>query len=141
MSPGVIRPFEPADAATSFRCGVHALDDFFARHSATNERNGVCRTYVYPGERDGSPTVLGFYTLSMADVEAAEVAPAMSVKLPRYALPVALVGRLAVDERARGRRIGAALVVDALQRALSLAQIIGCLGVIVDAKDANAQAF
>lgn len=56
-------------------------------------------------------------------------------------MPVALIGRLAVDERARGRRLGEAIVLDALLRVITAAEIIGCLGVIVDAKDEDAERF
>ena len=56
-------------------------------------------------------------------------------------MPVALIGRLAVDERARGRHLGEALILDALQRAVAAAEIIACLGGIVDAKDAAAEGF
>lgn len=51
------------------------------------------------------------------------------------------VGRLAVEERATGHRLGEKLLLDALARVVDAAEILGCLGVIVDAKDAAAEAF
>ena len=71
----------------------------------------------------------------------ADIASAVSTKLPRYPMPAALIGRLAVDERARGRRLGEQLLIDALRRVVDAAETIGCLGVIVDAKDEEAEAF
>ena len=130
MASALIRPFAPDDAAAGFRCGKHALDDFFARHAATNERIGIGRTYVCPRGPDEPatvPAVLGFYTLSMADVEPKAVAGALGESLPRYALPVALIGRLAVDLRVRGRRVGEALLVDALRRVLEASAVVGCV--------------
>jgi len=56
-------------------------------------------------------------------------------------MPVALIGRLAVDERVRGRRIGERLLVDALRRVVDASELLGCLGIIVDAKDAYAERF
>ena len=50
-------------------------------------------------------------------------------------MPVARIGRLAVDERARGRRLGESLLIDALHRVVVAAETIGCLGILVDAKD------
>jgi hypothetical protein len=38
-------------------------------------------------------------------------------------------------------RLGELLLIDALQRVVDAAEIIGCLGVIVDAKDEAAEAF
>src|SRR5207244_67632 len=61
--------------------------------------------------------------------------------LPRYRTPVALIGRLAVDGCARGRGFGEALLVDAFSRILHAATEIGCIGVIVDAKDDDAERF
>lgn len=41
-------------------------------------------------------------------------------------MPVALIGRLAVDERARGGRLGETLLLDALARVVEASQLIAC---------------
>ena len=64
----------------------------------------------------------------MANVEARDVAPILGAALPRYPMPVALIGRLAVDERARGKRIGEALLIDAMRRTLERAASSGASG-------------
>jgi len=49
-----------------------------------------------------SPYVLGFYTLSNASLQAAELAATLVKKLPRYpVLPATRLGRLAVDAKER----------------------------------------
>ena len=40
------------------------------------------------------------------------VAKVMEKKLPKYPMPVALIGRLAIDRRAQGRRLGDRLLMD-----------------------------
>lgn len=85
--------------------------------------------------------MLGFYTLSMALAESAPIAVVLETKLPRYPMPVALIGRLAIDARAQGRRLGEALLIDALRRVVDAAGLVGCTGVIVDAKDDAAERF
>ena len=85
--------------------------------------------------------MLGYYTLSMALVEAAAIAAVLQAKLPRYPMPVALIGRLAIDTRAQGRRLGEALLLDALRRIVDAAGLVGCTGIIVDAKDHGAERF
>ncbi len=135
---------EPADATSGFRCGKHPLDDYFARHALANDQAGIGRAYVSrksTGDDEALPRVLGFYTLSMASFASHALAPALVKKMPRYPMPVALIGRLAVDERARGRRIGERLLVDALQRVVDASELLGCLGIIVDAKDEDAERF
>lgn len=137
-------PIEPNDAAAGFRSGKHPLDDYFARHAVANHGDGIGRAYVlHRSEQDDPalPRVLGFYTLSMALVQSPQVTRATKKKLPRYRMPAALIGRLAVDERARGRRIGESLLLDALRRVLDASTILGCVGVIVDAKDEDAERF
>jgi GNAT superfamily N-acetyltransferase len=140
-----IRRIEADDTASGFRCGKHALDDYFARHALSNDQAGIGRAYVLGASPEdiaaGLPAVLGFYILSMAVVVSADIASAVSKRLPRYPMPVALIGRLAVDERARGRRLGETLLMDALNRIVGAAEILGCLGVIVDAKDEDAEQF
>jgi GNAT superfamily N-acetyltransferase len=135
---------EAADAASGFGCGKHALDDYFARHALPNDQAGIGRAYVLRRSlEDGEavPRVLGFYTLSMASVASEGIAAALVKRLPRYPMPVALVGRLAVDERAQGRRIGERLLTDALRRVVDASELVGCLGIIVDAKDEGAERF
>jgi ribosomal protein S18 acetylase RimI-like enzyme len=77
----------------------------------------------------------------MADLETPAVPKALRAGLPRYPVPVALIGRLAVDSRARGLRLGERLLVDALARISQASLLVACLGVIVDAKNPAAAAF
>ena len=64
----------------------------------------------------------------------------MTRRLPRYpTVPAALIGRLAVDQRFRGQGLGAALIVDAIARAMRAEPAIFAL--VVDAKDDAALRF
>jgi len=134
---------EAADVKQGFQSGTHALDDYFARHALGNDRAGIARAYVLrrSGDDAALPEILGFYTLSMASIAAADVAEAVGSKLPRHPMPVALIGRLAVDRRAQGRRFGEALLVDALRRVVDAAALVACIGIIVDAKNEPAAHF
>ena len=78
----------------------------------------------------------GLYgTLSMATAESAQASEVLKKRLPKYPMPVALIGRLAIDRRAQRRRLGEKLLMDALRRVVDAANILGCIGIIVDAKD------
>jgi GNAT superfamily N-acetyltransferase len=125
----LIAPVCAEDTQSGFRSGIHTLDDYFARHALSNDRAGVGRCFVLRAGDPGLPVVAGFYTLSMAAVQADVVRPLLRQRLPRYPLPVALIGRLAVDERARGQRFGERLLVDALSRVIDVGESIGCVGV------------
>lgn len=137
-------PIEPADAGAGFSCGKHALDDYFSRHALANDQAGVGRAYVLrraAADAPELPSVLGFYTLSMAVADSTQVSRVLERRLPKYPMPVALIGRLGVDTRAQGRRLGETLLLDALRRVVDAATIVGCTGIIVDAKDADAERF
>ncbi len=144
-SPSVyVSAIEAADAKSGFSCGTHALDDYFARHAVANDARGIGRAYVLRRSEDDStelPAVLGYFTLSMAVAESALVAQASHQKLPKYPMPVALIGRLAVDRRAQGRRLGEKILMSALEMIVDASRLVGCTGVIVDAKDERAESF
>jgi len=62
-------------------------------------------------------------------------------KLPTHLLPVVRLARLAVDVRFQGRGLGQVLLIDAMSRVIRVAQLSGCIGLIVDAKDDKAAGF
>lgn len=146
MSDGVLRLISAADRVADFDCGVHALNDFLKRHALPNSQaeNSPSRTWILPRVPEDPvefPEVLGFVTLSMTNARSDQLTEAMGVRLPRYPMPVALIGRLAVDRRAQGRKLGRVLLRAAFEHVLVAAQHVGCVGVLVHAKDEAALRF
>ena len=83
-----------------------------------------------------SPATTPWLRLDLADAHATSPLK----KLPRYPdVPVARLGRLAVGQKFQGRKLGAALLWDAIERAVR-SEVVVC-GVVVDAKDDGAVAF
>ena len=62
-------------------------------------------------------------------------------RLPRYPVPVALLGRLGVDRRRSGQGLGSALLIDALRRVRVASDTLAVYAVVVDAKDERARAY
>lgn len=118
-----------------FDCGVEELNSFLRRYSGQHERKGIGRTYV--AVRDDDARVLGYYTISSSAV-AFDIVPE---NLPHHPVPVALVGRLAVDISARRQRLGETLLVHSLRSAQRAARIVGIYAVVVDALDQSARSF
>jgi len=118
-----------------FDCGVGDLNSYLVKYSGQHERKGIGRTYVATEEE--SKRVLGYYSISSSAV-AFEIVPE---KLPRHPVPVALIGRLAVDKGERGQGLGETLLVHALQSAQRAAKIVGIYAVVVDALDESAKSF
>jgi hypothetical protein len=132
--------FAPGDGDSGFECGKAPLDDFFRKYAGQNERRGVGRTWVVrrPEDRPDLLEVIGFYTLALGSLARESLPEGEAKRLPRYPLPVVLIGRLARDRRATGLRVGERLLLDAHARTLAIADQAGCVGVIVDAKDDDA---
>jgi ribosomal protein S18 acetylase RimI-like enzyme len=59
-------------------------------------------------------------------------------KLPRYPVPVAVLGRLAVDRTFHGRGLGAILLCDACQKVVQASRVLAVAAIVVDAKDTAA---
>jgi len=121
-----------------FSCGVETLDRYFQKQAAQDVRRRVTACYVAleaPGAK-----VAGYYTLAAAGIPLADMPAALAKQLPRYpSVPVARLGRLAVDQAFHGRKLGSALLWDAVQR--SSRSEIAVFALVVDAKDDQAKAF
>jgi len=123
----------------AFSCGRPELDDWFRRRAGQDERRNVARVFVAVDDALG---VVGFYSLSTFSLAVDDLPNEIARKLPPYgAVPAALIGRLARDERARGRRVGELLLADAVRRILSAGRSMAVFAVVVDAKDERAAEF
>ncbi|WP_350223808.1 GNAT family N-acetyltransferase [Rhizobium sp. CNPSo 4039] len=65
---------------------------------------------------------------------------ARCIEIP-YPMPVAMLGRLAIDQSYQGRGIGRALGRDAGLRLLNAAEVLGIRGMLVHAISDDARAF
>ncbi len=140
LLPEHIHPLEKAHDRKSFDCGNEDLNRYLREQARQDAEKRVAAPFVFT--QPGSKAVLGFYTLSASIIPVDELPPDLMKRLPRYGqLPLALLGRLAVDRTVGGQGVGEFLLVDALRRSLEAAQQIAAMAVIVDAKDARAESF
>lgn len=133
--PYIIVPLSSAHDRAAFDCGEASLNEFLKRYARQNDEKGLGRTFV--AVLSGNAHVYGYYTLSSGAVKS-ETLPE---KLPRYPTPVALLGRLAVDESTKGQGLGKILLLDALRRRLLLADQLGIFAVEVHALNPQAKSF
>ena len=134
-----VAPLSRTHDRTGFDCGEPALDVFLARYARQNQDQGISRTYV--ATRRGEKRVVGYFTLSTGSVEIQDMPEAERRRLPRYPVPVVLLGRLAVDRSVAGRGLGERLLVGALGIALRASGTVGAYAVAVVAKNEGARAF
>jgi len=125
----------------AFSCGIPELDDYLCRQAGQDQRRKVAACYV--ATEPATPSrILGYYTLSSYGVRLIDLPMDIRRRLPKYpTVPAALIGRLAVNVEARGRRVGESLLLDALRRTLRLADELAIHAIVVDAKTADASAF
>jgi len=99
----------------------------------------VARVFVALDDARG---IVGFYSLSSFTLAFEHLPVEIAAKLPRYdAIPAALIGRLARDERVHGQRVGELLVADAVSRVLKASQTIAVFAIVVEAANAKASEF
>lgn len=124
----------------SFDCGVSELDEYLYRFARQNETAGISQHFLAL-DAPGSRAIRGYYALSAGAVAFDHVPPDLRKRLPRYPLPVAHLGRLAVDRSAAGQGLGEHLLMDALARTLRAADEIGIHAVEVVAINDTARSF
>lgn len=135
--PLVIERLAAHHVRTEFRSGVEPLDRYFHTQASQDVRRRVSACFVAV---DPVRVVAGYYTLAMSAVLLSDLSEEHAKRLPRYpTVPVARLGRLAVDERWRGLGLGGALLWDAVERAARAE--IAAYALLVDAKDDTAAAF
>jgi GNAT superfamily N-acetyltransferase len=134
---GQIEKLRRDHSLDGFDCGKEALNSFLKRHALTNQASDSAQTYVLA---EGL-VVKGYYSLAAGTVSHEEATERVKKGLARHPVPVVLLARLAVDASMQGKKIGPALLKDALRRAVHAADSIGARAVLVHAKDDNAKGF
>lgn len=121
----------------AFASGSEPLDRYLRDLATQDIKRRISNCFVALNDADA---IAGYYTFAATSLPLTELPEAETRRLPRYALlPAGLIGRLAVDQRFQGQRLGSALIMDAATRAARADPAIFAL--IVDAKDAAAVAF
>ena len=126
--------------ADDFQCGNQPLNDYIRRYASQDVRRNVARVFVATPKIDPQ-LLVGFYTLRAGSVSCTTLPPSLAKKLPRYPIPVALIGRLAVDSKFQGKGLGSILLADACLKVAQASSVLAMAGIIVDAKDDAAITF
>jgi len=123
-----------------FHCGEPLLDDYLHRYANQDVRRRVNRVYVATTVAEPG-RILAYYSLCAGSLDADVLPDAYRRRLPRYPVPVVLLGRLAVATSHQGHRVGAILLADALRRVAGASQVMAVYAVIVDALHERAADF
>ena len=121
----------------TFSCGEIVLDDWLKRRAFANQVSGATRTFVVA---DAEHTVLGYYAMAAGAVAHQAATRAIRHNMPDP-VPVMVLARLVVDTRAQGKKLGAALLRDAVTRAVAVSQNAGVPALLVHALNDRARQF
>jgi GNAT superfamily N-acetyltransferase len=116
-----------------FDCGDADLNDWLARFARQNHESGGAKTFVAVTANEPG-RILGFYSLSPASLDHARTPAIAKRGLGRYDVPVFRLGRLAVDRIVQGRGLGGGLLIAAGKRCLTVAEQVGGVALLIDAK-------
>ncbi len=139
-APFLIQVLTSEQDKSSFSCGVEALDRYLKQQASQDIKRHLAQVFVVVS-KETPQTIAGFYTLSATSMRAVSMPKELARKFPRYPLPAALIGRLAVAENFQRQGLGKILLVDALKRIVAARQSIGMFAALVDAKDEKAKQF
>lgn len=136
-----IEPFDrQRHIRSGFTCGIKELDQYLHKQISQDRKRSITAPFVVC--REDALEVLGLYTLSALRVELCSLPKDTVRKLPQYPeIPATRIGRLAVDLRWRGMRLGEYLLLDALHKSWQQSHRIGAFAVIVDATNDEARKF
>lgn len=123
-------------ALDDFTCGVASLDEWLKRRAYPNQVSGASRTYVATEGR----RVVGYYCLASGAL-ALNIAPSSVRRNMPDPVPMAVLGRLAIDRLWQGKGLGAAMLQDAVTRSAQAGDIIGIRGLLVHAISDKAKIF
>lgn len=135
-----IEKLEKRHDRAAFSCGVEDLDSYLQKYAGQNEKAGLSQHFIAVATA-GDSKILGYYALSSGSVAFDLVPDDLKKRLPKYPIPVAHLGRLAVDQTFQGNGLGADLLLDALARISRVADEIGIHAVEVVAIDDVAKRF
>lgn len=122
----------------SFSSGVDVLDRYLRQFAGQDARKRLANCFVAVERSSGQ--LAGFYALSASSIPVSDLPDVVAKRLPHYpTVPAALIGRLAVDMRFRGQRLGEALLLDTVDRVIDSDPAVFAL--VVDAKDEAAASF
>jgi hypothetical protein len=126
----LVRPHDDAVEKGTFHCGQQDLDVYLRRYASQDMRRGVARVLVAT-PRDEPRRPAGLFLLSTGNVSAEDLPLESACKLPRYPVPVALLGRLAVDETFTGRGPGSIMLSDACKKVIQASRVLAVAALLV----------
>ena len=122
-----------------FSCGKAMLDNYIQKQAKQDVKGKVSACFILS---DDDKVIKGYYTLSNGSIPRSQLPESFVKQLQKYHdLPVTILGRLAVDNKFKGQKLGSLLLLDALKRSYDATSNLGSMAVVVDPIDQEAKEF
>lgn len=121
-------------------CGEPTLDAYLHRQAAQHHRDGISTTHVLVDDAEPA-RILGYYSLSAAQLLLTNLQEADRKRLPAYPVPAVRMGRLAVAASEQGKGHGDYLLAHAVVRSMALREQLGVYVLLVDTLHEKAARF
>ena len=123
-----------------FRCGEPTLDQYIQQFASQDIKRNINRVFVASTVKKPEQ-IVGFFSLSANSLEPSTLPKKLMRRLPKYPLPVTLLGRLAVRDDFQGKGVGKILLADAMRRVYFASQTIAVYALIVEALNDDAKYY
>lgn len=123
-----------------FCCGKDSLDNYIQKQASQDLKRKIATVFVLIDDPDCN--ILAYYTLSNYTIDISVLDQSLAKHLPRYPqLPATLLGRLAVDQEHKGKRLGELMLINALRKSLDVSTQVASFAVIAEVIDEEALSF
>ena len=136
----LITPLNKRHNRKGFNCGETTLNQYLQNHTGQDIKRDINRVFI-ASQVDFTDQVVGYYSLGAGSLDANDLPESLRSRLPRYPVPIAVLGRLAMAKSRQGEGIGSILIADALQRIARASQALAVYAVVVDALNDRAANF
>ena len=139
LPPGfTLEPLQRSHQRRPFDCGQSEVNDWLHTKALQHQDKRLSATRVLI---DRGKAIAGFYTLATGQVDFGDLPSELAPKLPRRALPVAILAWLGVSVTCQGQKLGVRLLAQALRDCYEAGQTFAFVAVILDCVDDRARAF
>lgn len=131
-------PITKALSKCPFDCGYSELNQYLRYYALKYDALSIGKTLAAVNE---SQELVGYLTISTAQIAAETLPEDLCSRLPRYPVPAFRIGKLAVDQRFKGTGAGRWILTQAFHKAVEISQSVGLYAILVDAIDDTAKGF
>lgn len=126
-----IRLYDPArHVRADFDCGHARLNNFLKLSAKKQQKRDFTRVYVLTYQ--GEDRILGYSALNAGRIDADQL-PVRARGLPSHgAIPVLMLGQVAVNKTDGGQGLGGILMHHAFEKTVAVAEQVGCHALILD---------